>query len=44
VPLAFLAANVLELPLIWIWLTLILDHVARAIWLVWSFVRGTWRK
>lgn len=44
VPLAFLAANVLELPLIWIWLTLILDHVARAIWLVWSFVRGTWKK
>jgi putative MATE family efflux protein len=44
VPLAFLAANVFELPLIWIWLTLILDHIARAIWLVWSFVRGTWRK
>jgi putative MATE family efflux protein len=44
VPLAFLAANVWHLDLIWIWLTLILDHIARAIWLVWSFVRGTWRK
>jgi putative MATE family efflux protein len=44
VPLAFLAANVLHLPLIWIWLTLILDHVARAVWLSWSFVRGTWRR
>jgi len=44
VPLAFLAANVLHLSLTWIWLTLILDHIARAIWLLWSFVRGTWRK
>ncbi len=44
VPLAFLAANVWDLPLIWIWMTLILDHVARAAWLLWSFVRGRWRK
>jgi len=44
VPLAFLAANVWHLPLIWIWLTLILDHIARAVWLLFSFVRGTWRK
>ncbi len=44
VPLAFLAANVWHLDLIWIWLTLILDHIARAVWLVWSFVRGRWRK
>jgi putative MATE family efflux protein len=44
VPLAFLAANVWHLDLIWIWLTLILDHIARAVWLVWSFVRGSWRK
>ena len=42
-PLAFLAANVFDLPVIWIWLV-ILDHIARAVWLVWSFVRGTWRK
>ncbi len=44
VPLAFLAANVWHLPLIWIWLTLILDHVARAIWLSVGFVRGRWRR
>jgi Na+-driven multidrug efflux pump len=44
VPLAFLAANVWHLPLIWIWLTLILDHIARAVWLLVSFARGRWRK
>jgi putative MATE family efflux protein len=44
VPLAFLAANVWHLPLIWIWLTLILDHIARAAWLLVSFARGRWRK
>jgi putative MATE family efflux protein len=44
VPLAFLAAKVWELPLIWIWLTLILDHVARAVWLFASFVRGRWKR
>jgi Na+-driven multidrug efflux pump len=44
VPLAFLAANVWHLDLIWIWLTLILDHIARAVWLLWSFVRGSWRR
>jgi len=44
VPLAFLAANVFHLPLIWIWLTLILDHIARAAWLLLSFMRGRWRK
>jgi putative MATE family efflux protein len=44
VPLAFLAASVWHLPLIWIWLTLILDHLARAIWLTVGFVRGTWHR
>jgi putative MATE family efflux protein len=44
VPLAFLAANVWHLDLIWIWLTLILDHIARAVWLLASFARGRWRK
>jgi len=44
VPLAFLAANVWHLPLIWIWLTLILDHIARAAWLLVSFMRGRWRR
>ena len=43
VPLAFLAANVWHLDLIWIWLTLILDHIARAAWLLVSFLRGRWR-
>ena len=44
VPLAFLAANVWHLDLIWIWLTLILDHIARAAWLLWRFARGRWRR
>ena len=44
VPLAFLAAQVWHLPLIWIWGTLILDHIARAAWLLWSFARGRWRR
>jgi Na+-driven multidrug efflux pump len=44
VPLAFLAAQVWQVDLVWIWLTLILDHVARAAWLLASFWRGRWRR
>jgi putative MATE family efflux protein len=44
VPLAYLAAEVWHLPLIWIWLTLITDHVARAIWLTVGFLRGRWHR
>jgi putative MATE family efflux protein len=42
VPLAWLFAYVLELPLIWVWMALITDHVTRAVWLLVSFRRGRW--
>ncbi|MCP5069299.1 MAG: MATE family efflux transporter [bacterium] len=44
VPLAYLAAVVLDGPLLWIWLVLILDHLTRAIWLSVSYLRRreTW--
>jgi len=42
-PAALVCASWLELDVIWIWLTLILDHVARTIWLSTSFARGRWR-
>ncbi|MDJ0790224.1 MAG: MATE family efflux transporter, partial [Myxococcota bacterium] len=44
VPLALLCAWVLELPLVWLWMVLILDHLSRAIWLAIAFRRGTWKR
>lgn len=42
-PAAIACAAWLELPVLWIWLTLVLDHVVRTIWLGGSFGRGRWR-
>ena len=42
VPVAILIAGVFELDVVWIWATLILDHISRALWLGFSFVRGRW--
>jgi putative MATE family efflux protein len=42
VPVAALIAAVLQLDVVWIWATLIFDHVARAAWLGVSFGRGGW--
>ncbi len=42
-PAAILIASHFELDVIWIWGTLVLDHVARTIWLGLSFLRGRWR-
>lgn len=42
VPLAWFAATVLEGPLLWIWLVLILDHLARASWLLFAYRRASW--
>ena len=42
VPLAFLFAGVFDAPVLWIWLVILGDHVARAIWLAVSFRRGRW--
>jgi putative MATE family efflux protein len=44
VPFAWLVTSVLHADLIWVWAVLMLDHVARAIWLVWSFRRRDWAK
>lgn len=43
VPLAFTFTR-LDLPLFWMWLALVFDHVARAIWVGWAFSRGRWRE
>jgi len=42
-PAAIAFASWLELDVVWIWLTLILDHIARTLWLGASFLRGRWR-
>ncbi len=44
VPLAVLCAVVLELPLVFLWVVLILDHLSRAIWLLVAFRRGKWKR
>jgi putative MATE family efflux protein len=43
VPLSFFAAEVASAGLAAVWAVLILDHVARAIWLFLSFRRGKWQ-
>lgn len=42
VPVAVLIGAVFELDVVWIWATLIFDHIARATWLGVSFLRGRW--
>jgi len=42
VPLAWLVTKVLHADLVWVWAVLMLDHVARAIWLLWAFRRRDW--
>jgi len=44
VPLALLAAQVLALDVIWVWYTLVVDHLARAAWMGRAFRRGGWRR
>ncbi len=44
VPVAIVLATVFEVDIIWLWATLIFDHVARTIYLGVSFVRGKWRE
>jgi len=43
VPFAFFASEIAELGLVAVWIVLILDHVARAAWLLVSFRRGKWQ-
>ena len=42
VPLAFLFVHVLSLDVVWVWLTLVIDHLTRAVWITWAFRRGRW--
>jgi putative MATE family efflux protein len=44
VPLGYLFAKVLVLPLFWVWSIMMLDHLSRAIWLAWSFHRFDWQR
>lgn len=44
VPLALLAAQVLRLDVVWVWYTLVVDHLARAAWMGRAFRRGRWRR
>ncbi len=44
VPVAWVLASVLEVDVVWLWATLIFDHIARTIWMGISFRRGNWRK
>lgn len=43
-PLAIAVGAWLGLDVVWIWVTLVLDHIARAAWLGASFARGRWRE
>jgi putative MATE family efflux protein len=43
IPLAFGAAIWLEADISWVWYSLIFDHIARSVVLVYSFQRGKWR-
>jgi len=44
VPIAAVCAYVLETDLVWLWAALIVDHLARATWLLITFRRGRWRR
>lgn len=43
VPLACLFAYAFRAPVVWIWAVIVADHMARALWLAFSFQRGAWR-
>jgi putative MATE family efflux protein len=43
VPLACLAALWFESSLVWVWSALVVDHLARAVWLGFAFRRGAWK-
>jgi putative MATE family efflux protein len=44
VPLGYLFAQLLHLALPWVWAIMLIDHLARAVWLLWSFQRGHWQR
>jgi putative MATE family efflux protein len=42
VPLAFAASRLFDLDVLWVWLALMFDHLARSIWMVQAFRAGRW--
>jgi putative MATE family efflux protein len=42
VPLGYLFGQLLGLDLFWVWAIMLIDHVSRAAWLLWSFHFGHW--
>jgi putative MATE family efflux protein len=44
VPLGYLCAQLLHVELFWVWSIMIVDHVARAIWLNYAFEHGRWHE
>lgn len=44
VPAAILLATVFEVDVVWLWATVIFDHIARTVYLGASFSRGKWRE
>ena len=43
-PLAWVCARLLGLPVIWVWGALVADHMLRCAWYVLSFKRGRWAR
>lgn len=44
VPAALLCAVVFKTNIVWVWAVIILDHLARALWLLAAFRRGAWKR
>ena len=44
VPVAVLLGAFFQADVVWLWATLIFDHIARTIWLGLRFAKGSWRK
>jgi putative MATE family efflux protein len=44
VPLGYVFGQVLHLALPWVWAIMLIDHFARAVWLLWSFHFGHWHR
>jgi putative MATE family efflux protein len=42
VPMAALCAYGLGTDVVWVWYSIVFDHLVRTSWLVWSFRRGRW--
>jgi Na+-driven multidrug efflux pump len=44
VPLGYLFTRLLQLDLVWVWGIMIIDHLARSTWMLWSFRYGSWQR